>query len=187
MILNIYIYNMINIRKQSEKKHEQWNQLCSETMFSFVFMLNSLEKPGPVTGCLGSPSSLWACKVYQMCPEWMALSVVFFFPGVKWWNLQHQRFFHPNQVSETWKFVSHSETCKANWLWKSDEKFTNKNKAPFLDLCMSGNLPQDSEKPLKADLAPWVTSWRWKCNGLDRRHVWIALFSPFFQGCRIHS
>ena len=37
---------------------------------------------------------------------------------------------------------------------KSDEKFTNKNKAPFLDLCMSGNLPQDSEKPLKADLAP---------------------------------
>lgn len=167
---------MINIRKQSEKKNMN-NELnfVMKLCFHLVFMLNSLfQNPGPVTGCLGSPSSLWACKVYQMCPEW--------------WNLQHQRFESKSSLRNLSRNLSHkSETCKANWLWKSDEKFTNKNKAPFLDLCMSGNLPQDSEKPLKADLAPWVTSWRWKCNGLDRRHVWIALFSPFFQGCRIHS
>lgn len=73
--------------------------------FHLVFILNSLfQNPGPVTGCLGSPSSLWACKVYQMCPEWMAFSVGFF----QVWNDEtfSTKDLNPNQVSETWKFVS---------------------------------------------------------------------------------
>lgn len=133
MILNTYIYNMINIRKQSEKKkHEQWTQLCNETMFSFGFHVElTFSKPRAchrlpwfaqlALSLQGLPDVSWVVK--PSAPKiWIQIKSQKFVSKFvsQIWNLQSKL------VVKIWRKVYQQKQGTVSWfvhVWKSAPRF----------------------------------------------------------------